>query len=130
MEDKNRPPPPPSKRQKVTRRVVRSSMSPVGSSEIACNNMGFYDHMNLLKKTQNYCYTVPAGNLTAPSPQLVSWLDGITTTTTGAGQVGSALGSISLSFGCGVTRIPSCCRLNIVIPSCLGTCVNLKYFNY
>ena len=93
-------------------------MSPVGSSEIACNYMGFYDHINLLKKTQNYCYTVPAGNLTAPSPALVSWLDDITTTTTGAGQVSvcvcvcvcararacgcvcACLISISLSFVC------------------------------
>ena len=54
-----------------------TTASSSASSEVVLQNKSYKDHMAMVKKTQNYSYTVPAGTLPCPPQELLTWLDQI-----------------------------------------------------
>ena len=57
--------------------TLEMASSEVASSEVVLPSKGHTDHMKLVKKTQNYSYSVPAGTLPPPPDELLQWLDEI-----------------------------------------------------
>ena len=70
---------PPAKRAKMLPIPVNlgTSESSSASSEVVLQNKSYKDHMAMVKNTQNYSYTVPAGTLPFPPDELLLWFDEI-----------------------------------------------------